>query len=111
MNRYLFYAMDGEKMCFLHILLNAIDLAEAGNEVKIVFEAQACKLPPIFAEEKNKHYLKADELGLFAGACKACSAVMNTLEANQKLMPILDDMSGHAGMKPFVEQGYTVISM
>ncbi len=111
MNRYLFYAMRAEKMCFLHVLMNAIDLAEAGHEVRVVFEGEACKLPPQLDEEKNKLFLKAGELGLIAGACRVCSVMMKTLEANEKLMPLLDDMNGHAGMKPFIAQGYVVISM
>lgn len=35
MNKILYYGMTGEKMCFQHILLNALDLAEEGKEVKI----------------------------------------------------------------------------
>ena len=44
MKKILFYAMTGEKMCFLHILMNAIDLTAAGNEVKVIFEGASVKL-------------------------------------------------------------------
>ena len=37
MKKILFYGMTGEKMCFQHIFLNAIDLQESGYEVKIIF--------------------------------------------------------------------------
>ena len=36
MKKILFYGMSGEKMCFQHVLLNALDLHEAGGEVKII---------------------------------------------------------------------------
>ena len=64
MNKILFYAMTGEKMCFQHILLNALDLAAAGAEVQIIFEGASVKLPPVLAQESNKHYLRALEAGL-----------------------------------------------
>ena len=38
MKKILFYAMREEKMCFVHVLLNALELHEAGYEVKIIFE-------------------------------------------------------------------------
>ncbi len=112
MNKYLFYAMRGQLMCFLHILMNALDLHEAGHEVRIVFEGESVTLPPQLAEKGNKLYLKALELGLIAGVCKACSVQLGVLEAIEKLeLPLLSDMNGHAGMRPFVSEGYTVISM
>ena len=54
MKKVLFYAMQGEKMCFQHILLNALDLSEAGLEVKIIFEGASVKLPSVLDEEGNK---------------------------------------------------------
>ncbi len=112
MKKVLFYAMRGQLMCFLHVLMNALDLHEAGYEVRVVFEGESVTLPPQLAEKENKLYLQALEKGLIAGVCKACSAQLGVLEANQKLgLPMLADMNGHAGMKPFVDQGYSVISM
>ena len=35
MGKYLFYVMRGQKMCFVHVLLNALDLAEAGTKLKL----------------------------------------------------------------------------
>lgn len=112
MKKVLFYAMRGQLMCFLHVLMNALDLHEAGYEVRVVFEGESVTLPPQLAEKENKLYLQALEKGLIAGVCKACSAQLGVLEANQKLgLPMLADMNGHAGMKPFVDQGFCVISM
>jgi hypothetical protein len=112
MSRFLFYAMQGEKMCFAHILMNALDLSAAGHEVKIIFEGASVKLAPVLEEEKNALYVKARDKGLIAGVCKACSHVLGVLKAVEATgLPILADMNGHAGMKPFVEQGYVVISM
>jgi len=112
MDKFLFYGMTGEKMCFQHILLNALDLAASGHEVKIIFEGASVKLVSVFEEEKHPLYLKAKDSGIIAGVCFACSKVMNVYELNKATgLPMLNDMSGHAGMKRFIDDGYKVISM
>lgn len=67
MDKILFYGMTGEKMGFLHILLNALDLSAAGAEVKIIFEGASVKLVSVFEEENNPLYKKAKDAGLIAG--------------------------------------------
>lgn len=112
MDKILFYGMTGEKMCFQHILLNALDLAADGKDVKIIFEGASVKLVPVFEEENNPLYKKAKELGLIAGICLACSKVMGVYDENLKSgLAMLDDMNGHAGMKAYINQGYSCISM
>ena len=110
--KYLFYAMQGEKMCFMHLLMNVIDLHESGHEVKIIFEGQSVLLPKELEEEKNPLYKKAVENNLIAGVCLGCSKVLNILEYNETLpYPLLSDMSNHAGMKSFIEDGYKIVVM
>ena len=70
MKKVLFYGMAGEKMCFSHVLLNALDLSAGGAEVKIIFEGASVKLVSVLEEEKDPLYLKAKEQGLIAGVCK-----------------------------------------
>jgi hypothetical protein len=112
MHKILFYGMTGEKMCFQHILLNALDLAAEGKEVKIIFEGASVKLVSVFDAENNPLYVRAKESGLIAGVCLACSKVMGVYEQNQNTgLTMLDDMNGHAGMKNFIRDGYYVISM
>ena len=112
MKKILFYGMIGEKMCFQHIFLNAIDLQEAGYEVKIIFEGASVKLLPQFHNEKNPLYLKARELGLIAGVCLACSRVMGVYDENKEIgLPLLADMSGHAGIRLYLEDGYQAVSI
>lgn len=112
MKKILFYGMTGEKMCFQHIFLNALDLDAAGYEVKIIFEGASVKLLPQFHKEENPLYLKARDKGLIAGVCLACSKVLGVYEENKEVgLPLLADMSGHAGIKPFVNEDYSVVSM
>ncbi len=112
MKKVLFYGMTGEKMCFNHILLNALDLKQAGNDVEIIFEGASVALVPTFEKEAHPPYVKAKEAGLIAGACKACSKMF---KVDQEIadcgLALLDDMQGHAGMKKYLEGGFEIISM
>ncbi|MDI9497082.1 MAG: hypothetical protein QM270_01180 [Bacillota bacterium] len=110
--KYLFYAMTGEKMCFQHILMNALDLTAGGATVRIVLEGRSVALVPQLLEEKNPLFAKCRDQGLVAGICYACSHVLGVLDANQESgIPLLRDMNGHAGVRPFVAEGYQVISI
>lgn len=112
MKKYLFYGMTGEKMCFLHILMNALNLTAAGMESRIIFEGASVQLVGVLEEEANPFYLKAKEAGLIAGVCLACSKVLGVYETNLASgLPMLADMNGHAGMKPLAEEGYEIISL
>lgn len=112
MKKVLFYAMTGEKMCFQHVLLNALDLSSSGAEVKIIFEGASVKLVSQFENESNPLYKKAKKLGIIAGVCLACSKVLGVYEENKKSgLNFLDDMSGHAGMKNYCNQGYEIVSI
>lgn len=111
-NKVLFYGMTGEKMCFQHILMNALDLHAAGDDVKIIFEGASVKLVAKFEEENNPLYNRAKKAGLLEGVCLACSKVLGVYEENLKSgLTMLEDMNGHAGMKKYIKDGYKVISM
>lgn len=112
MKKILFYGMTGELMCFNHLLMNAIDMDESGHEVKIIFEGASVKLVPEYEKQENALYTKAKEKGLIAGACLGCSKALGVYEeVVDSGLELLDDMSGHAGMKKYVEDDYYVISM
>lgn len=111
MNKYVLYALRGEEMCFMHVLLNALDLHNGGDEVKIVFEGASVTLIPVFEQKQLPLYLKAKSLGLIAGACRACSQTLGVIEeVKDSGLPLLEDMQGHAGLRPFVEEGYRVLT-
>jgi hypothetical protein len=110
MRKILFYAMQGKKMCFMHVLMNALQLHEQGHEVKIIFEGEAVRLPSQLEKEENKLYLSSRKAGLLAGICLGCSIQFDMLEVNEAVgLRLLDDMYGHAGLLPFVKENYEVI--
>jgi hypothetical protein len=111
---YCLYAFNGEMMCFVHVLLNGLDMAERGSKVAIVFEGAAVTLIPELAKESNPFhalYRKARQQGLVDGACRACSIKLGVLDAVQEEdIPLLDGMSGHPSMADYMDQGYTIIT-
>lgn len=108
------FAFNGDPMCFVHVLLTAIDMHEKEHTVTIVIEGSATKLVPALCEADNPLYTlfnKAGKLGLIAGACKACSKKTGAIEAIQaEGIKLLDDMHGHPGMARYRENGFDIIT-
>lgn len=114
MKKMALFVFNGDPMCFIHVLLNALDMHEKGYEVKTVIEGAATKLIPELEKTDNPlHHLwaKTKSAGLIEGACKACSQKMNTLAAAQAQgLALLDDMAGHPGMAHYRDAGFEIIS-
>lgn len=108
------FAFRGDPMCFVHVLLNGIDLHERGQEGLIVIEGEAVTL--VSEMSKSGHFLntlyqKAKKLGILHGACKACSKKLKVDAAiESEEIPLVGDMSGHPSMADFMEKGYEVIT-
>lgn len=114
MNKNALVVFNGELLCFVHVLLNALDMQERGQEATIIFEGQSVKLVAELEKADNAFhqlYGKALQAGLIRGACKACSAKLGALEAVQAAgLPLLEGMSGHPSLGALQEQGYTVVT-
>ncbi|MBW2019863.1 MAG: cytoplasmic protein [Deltaproteobacteria bacterium] len=114
MKKVALFAFNGELMCFIHVLLNALDMNDRGYEVKIVIEGSATKLVPELAKEGTpmfRLYEKAKGLDLIDGACKACSNKMGTLEAvRAQGLRLLDEMSGHPSIARYRDEGFEVLT-
>ena len=114
MKKIILFAFNGDFMCFIHVLLNALTMKEKGHEVKIVIEGSATKLIPELTKKGNPMhalYQKAKDSGLIDGTCKACSNKMGTLKAaGTEGFKLLDDMNGHPGMAGYIEKGFEVIT-
>jgi len=114
MQKTVLFAFRDDPLCFVHVLLNALDLDAKGFTAGIVLEGAATKLAGVMAEPGhflNPLYLKARERGLIFGACRACSNKMGALEAVQAAgLPLLEDMSGHPGVAGYQQQGFTILT-
>ncbi|GAB7022487.1 DsrE family protein [Salidesulfovibrio brasiliensis] len=114
MQKVALFAFNGELMCFVHVLLNALDMKENGMDPTIVFEGASVKLVEQLANESNPFhglYTQAKEQELIEGACKACSAKLGAVEAVQaEGLPLLDGVKGHPAMREYMEKGYQILT-
>ncbi|MGE4291630.1 MAG: cytoplasmic protein [Desulfovibrio sp.] len=114
MEKIALFAFNGEMMCFVHVLLNGLDLHERGHEALIVFEGTAVKLAPELVRESNPFhalFVKAREAGIIAGVCRACSSKLGVLaEVEATGLPLLGDMLGHPSMGGYMEKGFRIIT-
>ena len=108
------FVFNGDPMCFIHVLLNALDMKEKGMEAHIIVEGAATKLLPelIKADHPlNKLWEKVKKQNLVHGVCKACATKMGTIEsAREQGLAILEDMSGHPSMLAYLNDGYQIIT-
>jgi hypothetical protein len=115
MNKTAIFAFKGNPICFVHVLLNAIDLHDRGRGVKIILEGEATKL--IIDLRKPEHpshalYEKVKKLELIDAVCRACAIKMGALEAAEaEGLKIADEMAGHVGMAPYIEKGYAIVTL
>jgi hypothetical protein len=112
--KFVLFAFNGEAMCFMHVLLNGLNMHEKGLEVKLVIEGAATKLIPEMANAESplfRLYEKARAVNLIEGACRACCAKMGALQAAEAQgIRLLDDMSGHPSMSGYLAEGFQIIT-
>ena len=115
MRKVAIFAFKGSPICFIHVLLNALDLHEKGADVKIILEGEATGLVVDLKNTEHplrKLYSRAKDLGLIHAVCRACAVKMGSLQAvEEEGLNVVDDMSGHAGMAPYLEQNYEIITL
>ena len=114
MKKIVIFAFRGDVMCFIHVLLNALDMKAKGYDVKLVIEGEATKVIPEMAAAShplNQIYQKIKSQGLIDGVCRACSAKMNvTAQVEAEGLAFLDDMNGHPSMARYLNNGFELIT-
>ncbi|MDD9301348.1 MAG: cytoplasmic protein [Desulfobacter sp.] len=114
MNKMVLFAFRGDPLCFIHVLLNSIEMKEKGQEGLIVLEGESVTLVEEMAKPGhflNTLYQKAKSLNLFYGACRACATKLKAIEAIEKEgIELVGKMSGHPSMTDFTKKGYKIIT-
>jgi len=115
MRQITIFAFKDDPLCFMHVLLNALDLHGKGLGGRIVFEGEATKLIPVMAESNHLLHLlytKIKEKGLIDAVCRACSIKMGVLDAVEKEgLPIAGEMSGHPAIAKYIAAGHEIVVM
>lgn len=115
MRKITFFAFKDNPLCFMHVLLNSLDLHEKGMGGTIVLEGESTRLIPVMAESGHflhPLYTKVKANGLIDAVCRACSIKMGVLEAAEKEgLPISGDMSGHPAMAKYLSEENEIVIM
>jgi len=114
MSKNALFVFNGDPICFIHVLLNALDMHSRGDEVKVILEGASVKLIPELVKEENPLnglWKRVLGVNLVEGVCRACAQKLGTLDdAVQQGLALLDDMSGHVGMAGYQRQGFVIIT-
>ena len=114
MKKFALFVFNGDPMCFIHVLLNAMDMKKEGNDVRIIMEGASVKLlPELFKSQHplNQLWEKVLEQQLVEGACRACASKLGTLkDAEIHNIKLIDGMAGHPSMFDFMEKGFEIIT-
>jgi hypothetical protein len=115
MKKVVLFAFRGDPLCFVHVLLNALDMHEKGMQSGIVFEGSSVTLVGELAQPDHQFhglYRQAMDKNLIFGVCRACAVKLGALQAAESEgLTLLDDMRGHAGMARFLMDGFSVITL
>jgi len=114
MKKVALFAFNGDPLCFVHVLLNALDMNTRGMTVGIVLEGTSVKLvPELVRPDHPLHPLwtRVCEANLVAGVCRACAVKLGAFDdVVAQDLPLLADMSGHAGVASFLNDGFEIIT-
>lgn len=114
MEKFALFVFNGDPMCFIHVLLNALDMKSKGHMAVIILEGASVKLIPELVKAThplNRLWQKALDQGLVEGVCKACSNNLGVLEsAKENGLKLLDSMSGHPSMADYKGNQFTIIT-
>lgn len=114
MRKVAMFVYNGSPFCFVHVLLNALDMHGRGDRVRIVMEGEATRLVAELETPDNwlnGLWTQARRAELVAGACNACARKLDVLEGIQASgLALLDDMKGHPGMAAYRDRGYDIIT-
>jgi hypothetical protein len=109
-----FFVFNGDPMCFVHVLLNCLDMKEKGYDIKLVIEGTSAGLiPKISSLDKPIPDLweKVKSENIIDAVCKACAHKLGAAEAaKEQNLPLSGDMSGHPSMTSYMEKGYEIIT-
>ncbi|NLN45870.1 MAG: cytoplasmic protein [Clostridiaceae bacterium] len=106
------FAFRADPLCFIYVMLNALDMKRRGIDVKVILEGESVTLIQSMRESDNKLFEQMVSAGLVDCVCKACSAKMGVLAYNESSgIRLCDEMNGHPAMATYLEQGYAIITL
>ena len=100
----------------VHALLYAIELAEGGYDVVLIFDGAGTGWANELRKPDNafhQHYMKIKSLGLVEEICDYCADSFDVKAAlpEQQRKLLVGDYEGHPSLVKWVDRGYQIISL
>ncbi len=110
--RFAVMAFRGQRSCFLHALLNVVDLKKRGTDVIMILEGESpALLKEITKPEDPLHRLYQEARDRIIAVCLACSKMVGALDvAKKEELPISSALDGHVQLSEYLEAGYEFIT-
>lgn len=114
MEKVALVGFNGEVMCFVHVLLNALDMRAKGFDVRLIIEGSAVTQIKELADASHPFaalYAEVRKSGMIWAVCHACAVKMDSLAAAEAQgLPVRGDMSGHVALAECLSTGYRIIT-
>lgn len=93
-------------------LMGALEFAETGGEVKIIFDGAGTQGAATLAAPEHKYHELFEKVrSKIAGVCSYCAGAYQVKEkiaaAN---LPLLDEFKGHPSFKRLIDDGYALLT-
>jgi len=113
MKKVAIFTFTDEKMCFVHAMLNALDMKEHNFDVKIVIEGASTRFIGKISDPEDplsKVYSEVKSKGIIDCVCKSCATQTKSLKsAEEEGLKLCDEMDGHPSMRRYIEEGYEIL--
>lgn len=107
-------AFQGKKSCFLHALLNVVDISKENMGVTLVMEGESLALLKeitLPSDPLHELYTRVKEGGLIGAVCLGCSRMFGVLElARREGLSINGQMDNHVPLAPYLKRGAQIIT-
>jgi hypothetical protein len=127
MKKFAMFAFNGDPMCFIHVLINALDLKEKGHDVALVIEGSSVRLTSLLSDGAGLEEFKAakpemykmisgafaqvKDAGLISCVCRACATQLGAVEAVEAAgLPFCAELKGHPSMARYIAEGYEILT-
>jgi hypothetical protein len=115
MRKIALFTFNGDPTCFVHVLLNALDMKEKGYDARVVMEGAATRLIKQFHDDPSlpfaNLYKRVVADGLVDAVCEACAGKMGAREsAVEQGLRLVKEMSGHPSIAGYLSDGYEVMT-
>ncbi len=96
----------------VNAMMTAKELAEAGDDVELIFDGAGTQWPGVLVDPRHKsHRLFEQVREVISGACAHCSRAFDAEDGvRHAQVPLLEEYKGHPSFRRLIEEGREVLT-